>query len=113
VPHGISVIVNAPAVFRMMGPACPERHLLGAKAMGADVSNVAPEEAGAALADRIIEMMRATGMPNGLEGVGYSEADLDNLVAKAAPQRRLLDNAPSPVHEAELATLFRDALRYW
>jgi len=113
VPHGISVIVNAPAVFRMMGPACPDRHLMGATAMGADVSGVAPDQAGAALAERIVEMMRATGMPNGLSGVGYSERDLENLVAKAAPQRRLLDNAPQTVREAELETLFRDAMRYW
>lgn len=113
VPHGISVIVNAPAVFRFIGAACPERHLLGAKAMGADVSDVAPEEAGAALAERIVDMMRQTGMPNGLQGVGYDETDIDDLVAKSAPQRRLLDNAPRPIHEAELRTLFRDAMRYW
>jgi alcohol dehydrogenase class IV len=113
VPHGISVIVNAPAVFRYTGQACPERHLMGAKAMGADVTNLKPEEAGDALADRIIEMMRATGMPNGLEGVGYKPADVPNLVSKAAPQRRLLDNAPRAVHEAELTQLFEGALRYW
>ncbi len=113
VPHGISVIVNAPAVFRYTGAACPERHLMGAKAMGADVSGLAPEQAGDALADRIIEMMRATGMPNGLSGVGYDDGDLAALVSKAAPQRRLLDNAPRAVHEAELEELFRGAMRYW
>lgn len=113
VPHGISVIVNAPAVFRYTGPACPERHLMGAKAMGANVDGLDPEKAGDALADRIIEMMRATGMPNGLSGVGYAEKDLDRLVSKAAPQRRLLDNAPRGVHEAELTELFAGAMRYW
>ncbi|MBP5857240.1 iron-containing alcohol dehydrogenase [Marivibrio halodurans] len=113
VPHGISVIVNSPAVFRYTGKACPERHLMGAKAMGADVKGLDPRKAGDALADRIIEMMKATGMPNGLSGVGYGEADVPRLVSKAAPQRRLLDNAPRPVHEAELTDLFTGALRYW
>lgn len=113
VPHGISVIVNAPAVFRMTGPACPERHRLGALAMGATEEELANTPPGHALAARIETMMKATGIPNGLSGVGYGEADLENLVAKTAPQRRLLDNAPLPVAEKELRGLFKDAMRYW
>ncbi|RVU38025.1 iron-containing alcohol dehydrogenase [Hwanghaeella grinnelliae] len=113
VPHGISVIVNAPAVFRFTGDACPERHLQGAEAMGADISDAKPEDAGALLADRIIEMMKATGIPNGLNGVGYSEEDLDKLVDKAWPQQRLLVNAPKSVSKDDLRGIFVDAMRYW
>ncbi len=113
VPHGISVIVNAPAVFRFTGPACPERHLIAADAMGADVSGMAPENAGNALADRVIEMMRQTDIPNGLGGVGYSEDDLDALTDRSFPQKRLLDNAPLAIDRGQLKDLFRDALSYW
>ncbi|MCG8547245.1 MAG: iron-containing alcohol dehydrogenase [Alphaproteobacteria bacterium] len=113
VPHGISVIVNAPAVFRYTGPACPERHLQAASAMGADTRDADPEAAGDILADRVIAMMKETGIPNGLRGVGYSEEDLPRLIAKAHPQQRLLVNSPRPIDEAALDTLFRDAMSYW
>jgi alcohol dehydrogenase class IV len=113
VPHGISVIVNAPAVFRVTGPACPERHLKAAKAMGADVDGAGPDDAGRLLADRVIAMMRETGIPNGVGGVGYSKDDLDALTDRALPQKRLLDNAPLAIDRATLKGLFRDALSYW
>ncbi len=113
VPHGISVIVNAPAVFRFTGGACPERHLKAARALGANVDGAALEDAGKVLADRVIEMMRQTGMPNGNRGVGYSEDDLDALTDRAFPQKRLLDNSPRPPDRGQLKELFRDSLSYW
>lgn len=113
VPHGISVIVNAPAVFRRTVAGAPERHLEAAGWLGADVRNLGPEHAGEALEARIIELMKAAGLPNGLQDLGYSEADVDALVAGAFPQQRLLSNAPLHVDEAMLADLFRDAMRYW
>ncbi len=113
VPHGISVIVNSPAVFRFTGPACPERHLLSAEAMGADTKGAGAEDGGDLLADRVIGMMRRTGIPNGLRGVGYGEEDVDALTDGAFPQKRLLDNAPCPVGRDDLAGLFRAAMSYW
>jgi len=113
VPHGISVIVNAPAVFRRTGPACPERHLKAAAAMGADITGADPDTAGDLLADRVAEMMQATGMPNGLGGVGYSEDDLDALTDRAFAQQRLTNMAPITVDKGVLRSLFEEGLRYW
>ena len=59
VPHGVSVIVNAPSVFRTTAPADPARHLLAAAALGADTSQAGPDEAGELLAGTIIALMRA------------------------------------------------------
>lgn len=113
VPHGISVVVNAPAAFRFTADADPQRHLTAAAALGADIHQAGPDDAGAVLAGRLAEMMRATGIPNGLSDIGYTDADIPALVNSAWPQQRLLVQAPKPVTEADLADLFRAAMRYW
>ena len=113
VPHGISVIVNSPAVFRKIGPACPERHWEAADAMGADLTDKNMKDAGGILANQIISMMRDTGIPNGLSGVGYSLNDLDALTNRSFAQKRLIENGPLPIARNELKDLFQDAMSYW
>lgn len=112
-PHGMSVIVNAPAAFRFTAHACPERHLEAAACLGANVSDAIPEEAGEALASHLIDMMQQTQVPNGISGVGYTEADIANLAEGAVAQQRLLKNAPLDVSEGDLQTIYRGALAYW
>jgi alcohol dehydrogenase class IV len=112
VPHGYAVIVNSPSVFRALGPACPERHLKAAEALGAKVDG-SNKPAGDILADTVIALMRTIGIPNGLSGVGYSAADIPALTEKAWPQKRVIDNAPRPIGKDELARLFEGALSYW
>jgi alcohol dehydrogenase class IV len=113
VPHGISVIVNAPSAFRALAPACPERHLEAARALGVQARDAGPADAGEVLASKLIEMMRAALIPNGIAGVGYSESNLDALTDGAIVQTRLLDNAPRPVDRIALREVFRGALAYW
>lgn len=113
IPHGMSVILNAPAVFRFTAQANPERHLYAARVMGCDVSDAAPDDAGNILADAIIQMMKATGMPNGLRAVGYDESDVEQLAEGTLPQHRVTKLSPRPADREDLKQLFRDAMQYW
>jgi hydroxyacid-oxoacid transhydrogenase len=113
VPHGISVILHTPAVARFTAPACPERHLKAASALGADVTGTGPEDAGEILAQRVVYFMRQLGIPNGLSAVGYTQADIPALVAGTLPQHRVTKLSPIPAGEAELTELFGQSLRIW
>ena len=113
VPHGISVIVNAPAVFRFTAPACPERHLEAARILGADRAGANAAAAGEALADCLIDYMQRLAMPNGLGELGYTSAQVPALVEGTLPQHRVTKLSPRPAAAADLASLFEDALSYW
>ena len=113
VPHGIAVVLNAPAAFRFTGPTNPERHLDVAQAMGNAVMDAIPEDAGSVLADCFIDLMKKTGLPNGLEALGYRESDIPALAKGGFAQQRPLSMSPCPVSENDLRNLYRDALRYW
>jgi hydroxyacid-oxoacid transhydrogenase len=113
VPHGFSVILNAPAVFAFTGSASPERHLEAAEALGADVSRCRKEDAGRVLADRITWFMQRLNVPNGLRAVGYSSSDMPALVEGTLAQERLTKLSPKAATAEELARIFEGALRGW
>ncbi len=113
VPHGMAVVLNAPAVFRLTADTSPDRHLEAAALLGVDARGALPSDAGEILSVEIARLMRALHMPNGVSGVGYSEDDVDALVAGTLPQARLLANAPRELGPDELSLLFRSALTYW
>ncbi len=113
IPHGISVILHTPAVVRFTAAASPERHLRAAEALGATVTEADSKAAGEILASRVTELMRALDVPNGLEAVGYTEADIPALVEGTLPQHRVTKLSPIPVGPEELTALFRASLRIW
>ncbi|MCZ2079727.1 MAG: iron-containing alcohol dehydrogenase [Bryobacteraceae bacterium] len=113
VPHGISVILNAPSVFRFTASACPERHLTAAGVLGADIRGVKPEDAGRVLSDRITSFMERLRVPNGLSALGYSREDIPALVEGTLPQHRVTKLSPRPAEKDDLAILFEQALVAW
>jgi len=113
VPHGISVILNTPAVVRFTAPADPGRHLRAAEALGADVLGAAPGDAGEILASRVIHFMRSLGVPNGLSAVGYTPDDIPALVEGTLPQHRVTKLSPVPAEAADLTRLFQESMQVW
>ncbi len=113
IPHGMSVILNAPAVFRFTAPTNPAKHLHAAGLMGVDTSDASEEDAGELLSQAIIDLMKETGVPNGLSAIGFTEEDIPTLVEGTLPQHRVTKLSPRPAHGDDLAGLFRDAMKYW
>jgi hydroxyacid-oxoacid transhydrogenase len=113
VPHGMAVVMHAPAVFRFTAQANPEIHLYAAKLMGVDISDAKPEDAGEILANAVIDLMRKVDMPNGLNAVGFSSDDIDKLVEGTLPQHRVTKLSPRPASAEDLKQLFLDSLKIW
>ena len=113
VPHGMSVVLNAPAAFRFTGPARPERHMEAARLMGVPVDDFKSRAPGDILADAVISLMKKTGMPNGLSAVGYTEEDVDTLVEGTLPQHRVTKLCPRPFTASDLKSIFLDSLTLW
>ena len=113
VPHGMAVVLNAPAVFKFTASANPELHLYAAKLMGKDISDAMPEDAGEILASEVVKLMQKVGMPNGLSALGYGPQDVDKMVAATLPQHRVTKISPRPAGAEDLKQLFLDSMELW
>ena len=118
IPHGVSVAVSAPAVFRFTAASNPDRHLAAAEAFGVDISRVKRESAGEVLAAAITEFLADLGdQPSGLAGLGFRSEHIDGLVEGTIPQARVLMLAPGLAKELQqekdqLRKLFEDAMTH-
>jgi len=113
VPHGMSVVLNAPAVFRFTAPSAPERHRLAAGLMGVDAVAAGPDEVGELLAGALIAFMQKAGLPNGLAAVGFGPQDVEQLVAGTLPQHTVTKLSPRPASAADLRRLFLESMTLW
>jgi alcohol dehydrogenase class IV len=111
VPHGMAVSLTAPEAFRFTFEAAPERHVRAAQLLDPDV-DVSADPAGA-LPRVLIDLMRDIGIPDGVGAVGFTDADVDELVVGALKQQRLLATAPREVNADDLARIFRRSMALW
>jgi alcohol dehydrogenase class IV len=109
IPHGMAVSLTAPAAFRFTFDAAPERHLRAARILDPKAKGDGPE----VLAGVVTRLMKTIGLPNGLAEVGYGAGDVDDLVAGATQQQRLLATAPKTPTEEDLAQVFVASMEHW
>ncbi|KAI9707985.1 MAG: hypothetical protein M1820_004404 [Bogoriella megaspora] len=119
IPHGVSVAVTSPAVFKFTAASNPERHLAAAEAFGVDVSQVKKESAGEVLGEALAQFLVDLGdQPRGLKALGFEKQHVDDLVEGTLPQARVLMLAPNldmqnvDTEKEQLRDLFEEALTY-
>jgi hydroxyacid-oxoacid transhydrogenase len=113
IPHGLSVVVTAPATFRWTYPTNPERHLHAAQLLGANANGLTSAEMPELLPRTLLSLMRDTGISNGLAAMGYGEADVPALIDGTLKQQRLLVNSPRDASADELRQIINSSFAYW
>lgn len=113
VPHGLSVVLTAPANFRFTAPSDPGKHARIAALLGVNAAGLSEMEAAMKLPGAFIGLMRDIGCPNGLSAIGYAEADIPALVDGGLKQQRLLVGSPRPVTRADLTRIVEESMRLW
>jgi len=101
VPHGISVALSGPAVFKFTAPSSPSRHREAlaifnrVSVSDPSIARLPDDSVGPALQDAIASFLfKELEIPQGLEAIGYTKDDIPRLVKGTLPQRRVLDLAP-------------------
>ena len=111
VPHGQSVSLTAPEAFRFSFDSAPRRHLQAAQLL--DPAADAHDDPKEQLPSVLVRLMRDIGIPNGIGGVGYTEADVPDLVPGTMKQQRLLATCPKTPTEDDIAGIFERSIENW
>ena len=110
IPHGISVIVTAPAVFRFTYDSDPSKHLKAAELLkGTPLDNPGPES----LPYELIKIMKEVAIPSGIKELGYTKEDIPEIITRAMKQQRLLSIAPKNVNENDLQNILTQSMENW
>ena len=110
VPHGISVIVTAPAAFRFTYDVDPEKHIRAAELLkGSAIDNPGPES----LSYELIKLMKEVSIPSGIKELGYEKKDISAIIEGAMKQQRLLSISPKDVSEKDLNQILIQSIENW
>lgn len=113
VPHGMSTALGAPASFQFTAKAKPARHKQVAEWMGVKTRGSSADSSGKALREAFVGFMQNIGMPNGLQGVGYTSNDIPALTEGTLKQRRLLALSPQTVTQRAIEKILEQSLVVW
>lgn len=108
-PHGVCNAVLLPHVQRYNAQVCPERLRDVAKAMGADVENLTPQQGADKAIELIQQLSKDVNIPTGLEQLGAKLEDLPTLATNALKDACGFTNPKQASHE-EIVEIFTQAM---
>lgn len=80
---------------------------------GADTRTARRPDAGPVLADTLRKFLFDLDVDDGLAAIGYSKADIPELVKGTLPQERVTKLAPRPQSEEDLSALFEASMKLY
>tara|TARA_B100001123_G_scaffold444327_1_gene592833 strand:- start:978 stop:2264 length:1287 start_codon:yes stop_codon:yes gene_type:complete len=110
IPHGISVIITAPAVFRSTYEVDPEKHIKVAELLKGNTINNPSSES---LPYELIKLMKKVGAPSGIKELGYEKKNITSIIEGAMKQHRLLSIAPKTINENDLNQILIQSIENW
>jgi alcohol dehydrogenase class IV len=109
----MSTSLGAAAAFQFTARAKPARHKQVAEWMGVKTRGSSADSASKALREAFIGFMQTIGLPNGLQAVGYTAADIPALTEGTLKQKRLLAVSPEPVTQKAVEKILERSLVVW
>lgn len=108
-PHGVCNAILLPAVCEFNLIACPQRFADIGRALGEDMSGLAPVDAAAKAIAAIRKLSKAIGIPSGLGALGVKESDFPCMAENAKKDACQLTNPRSATLD-EVVGIFRSAM---
>ena len=107
--HGESNAVLLPYVMAHIRPSCEKKLKDIYETMGYSTAQLSQEEAAQRCIQALGQLVADVGIPASLQDFGIPENALAGLTADACQQTRLLARSPMPLHEADIAAIYRAA----
>ena len=108
-PHGVACGAALAPSIRYLCEAAPEKVRKVADAMGVDVSNQNPVEAGETVANALAAFVKSVGCPS-MKELNYTEEQLE-CISEMTPQAVGSLLSPRPVTKEEVLALLHDAMQ--
>ncbi len=112
-PHGITVVLTAPAALDFIAPLAAEKLSKVANWLGENTEGLTMQEAAALAKEGVRKLMKDLGVAKGLLDVGFSEKDLDELAHAAMEVQRLLSMSPRAVTEKDARAIYEASMINW
>lgn len=109
VPHGLSNALVLPHVLAFNMPAAAPLYGELGPILNPSLAGQGEGARAEGLVQAMVDLSRASGLPQRLRDVGVGEGDLPRMASDAMLQQRLLINNPRPITETDALSIYRAA----